>query len=251
MVRQIVIASAMVASATFANAQPAPFGAAPSPAPRPTPAPARPPVRVVRQPRTIAPPIVFPSAPAGGLTPPVTFVPGSATLQPRDLFRSPDRFQSLQPFPYGIGYGYAPYETDPQAAAQSSGIAPAAATGLVRLSGTPGEAQVLVDSYFVGTLGDIESGRPMTIDAGPHRLEVRAPGYQSTAIDIRVTPHEMLTYRAALERLMPTPPTSAAAARPPSPMYVIPNCYAGNVPPRADRLPSGCDVKQMKVLGDK
>ena len=251
MVRQIVIAAAMVVSATAASAQPAPFGGAPTPAPRPTPAPARTPPPAVRQPRTIAPPIVFPSGPAGGLTPPVTFVPGGATLLPRDIFRNRDRFQSVQPYPFGIGYGgYAPYETAPNAA-QSSGIAPAADSGLVRLSGTPGEAQVLVDSYFVGTLADIEAVRPLTIEAGPHRLEIRAPGYQSTAIDIRVTPHEMLTYRAALDRLLPTPPARVAAAGSTAPMYLIPNCYLGNVPPRANRLPPGCDVKRVQVLGEK
>ena len=31
-------------------------------------------------------------------------------------------------------------------------------------------------------------------------------------------------------------------------MYVIPKCYAGNLPPRQSRLPSGCDVKQVQVL---
>ena len=31
-------------------------------------------------------------------------------------------------------------------------------------------------------------------------------------------------------------------------MYVIPGCYAGNMAPRADRLPSGCDIKQVRVI---
>jgi hypothetical protein len=34
-------------------------------------------------------------------------------------------------------------------------------------------------------------------------------------------------------------------------MYVIPNCYLGNIPPRANRLPSGCDIKQVQVLAPK
>jgi hypothetical protein len=34
-------------------------------------------------------------------------------------------------------------------------------------------------------------------------------------------------------------------------MYLIPNCYLGNVPPRANRLSPGCDIKQVQVLGAK
>jgi len=40
---------------------------------------------------------------------------------------------------------------------------------------------------------------------------------------------------------------SAAATK----MYMIPNCYLGNIPPRANRLPQGCDIKQVQVLGPK
>lgn len=35
------------------------------------------------------------------------------------------------------------------------------------------------------------------------------------------------------------------------PMYVIPNCYLGNVPPRQERLPLGCDINHVQVLGSK
>jgi hypothetical protein len=124
--------------------------------------------------------------------------------------------------------------------------------GFLRVSGTPSEAQIFVDGYFVGTLADVEAGRPLMIDAGPHRLELRAPGYQSTSVDIRLAPNDTLTYRAALDRVPPPAPlarTAASAAA--STMYLIPNCYLGNVPPRANRLSPGCDIKQVQVLGGK
>jgi hypothetical protein len=151
---------------------------------------------------------------------------------------------------YGTAYGgYAPYGTDTDAAARSTAGAPQEITGLLRLAGTPGEAQVFVDSYFVGTLADLEAGRPLTVDAGPHRLDVRAPGYQPTTVDVRIAPHDTITYRAALDRILPPPPMRVAAAA--STMYVIPNCYLGNVPPRPSRLAAGCDIKQVQVLGAK
>ncbi|HKB11376.1 MAG TPA: PEGA domain-containing protein, partial [Vicinamibacterales bacterium] len=133
-----------------------------------------------------------------------------------------------------------------------AGAAPSEAPvvmGGLRLTGTTPEAQVFLDGYFVGTLGDIESGRPLTVPAGPHRLEIRAAGYQPVTVDIQITPYETLTYRASLDRTPPPPRSSSASAS--SAMYLIPNCYLGNVPPRQNRLPSGCDIKRVQVLGNK
>jgi hypothetical protein len=31
-------------------------------------------------------------------------------------------------------------------------------------------------------------------------------------------------------------------------MYLIPNCYLGNVPPKAERLPQGCDVTRVQEI---
>ena len=148
--------------------------------------------------------------------------------------------------------GYGSYVTEPDAPSASPTPPGRAVVGFLRVSGTPAEAQVFVDGYFVGTLGDIEAGRPLMIDAGPHRLELRAPGYQSTSVDIRLAPNDTLTYRAALERVQPAaPPRTGASAAAASTMYLIPNCFLGNVPPRANRLSPGCDIKQVQVLGAK
>ena len=71
-------------------------------------------------------------------------------------------------------------------------------------------------------------------------------------VDIRITPYETVTYRAALEPLRPAAaPAAPSVASANTKMYLIPNCYLGNIPPRANRLPAGCDVKQVQVLGPK
>jgi PEGA domain len=236
-------------------------GATPAPAPRQTQPrrPSPPPPVAPRPPRTVAPPIVFPMGPltptpSGGLTAPVTFVPGNGTVPRRDIFLNGRRN------PYGNngtsvgGYGgYGSYVTEPDAASASRMPPGPAVVGFLRVSGTPADAQVFVDGYFVGTLADIEAGRPLMIDAGPHRLELRAPGYQSTTIDVRVAPNDTLTYRAMLDRLQPSaaPARTAASAAASTTMYLIPNCYLCNVPPRANRLSPGCDLKQLQVLGGK
>jgi hypothetical protein len=124
---------------------------------------------------------------------------------------------------------------------------PPLSTGLLRLAVTPAGAQVFVDSYYVGTVEDVNAQRVLELEAGPHRLEIRAPQYQTLAVDLRIQPLETVTYRGALEptRAAPAPPPAAGA---PTVMYVIPNCYMGNLPPRQSRLPSGCDVKHVEVL---
>ena len=221
----------------------------PPPMPAPTPAP----------PRTVAPPIVFPmgpltQSPSGGLTAPVTFVPSNGAVRPRDIFLN-GRRNPYGNYPILPGYGgygsYGSYAAEPNTTSASQMPPAPAVVGFLRVSGTPAEAQVFVDGYFVGTLADIEAGRPLMIEAGPHRLELRAPGYQSTTVDIHLAPNDTLTYRASLERVQPPPPARTGASAASSTMYLIPNCYLGNVPPRANRLSKGCDIKQVQVLGAK
>jgi PEGA domain-containing protein len=254
MVRPILIASAIVLStAALVTAQQRAHGGAPPVPPKQTAAPPRTAPPPPPQPQTVAPPILMPMPslmlpPAGGLTQPVPFTPPSIQ-PPRDVFRNGrrDPYGNRSRLPIAYGYGGYPYTSEPDPTTAPAATGPAVVAGGLRLSGTPGEAQVFVDGYFVGTLADIEAGRPLTVAAGPHRLEVRASGYQSIAIDVQITAYETLTYRAALDRLAPPAPRASATVSS-SPMYLIPNCYLGNVPPRPNRLPSGCDIKRVQVL---
>ena len=52
---------------------------------------------------------------------------------------------------------------------------------------------------------------------------------------------------AAGAPVAPPPPSAAAPARPQR-FYVIPGCYAGSTPPRAARLPKGCDPSRVRPL---
>jgi hypothetical protein len=236
--RQFVALAALILMAPpVAHAQ-ARQGGNHRPPPPPT-APARPTVP--------PPPITYPFAPlmpppAGGLTP--RFGEGTPFRTHTPLF-FPSGSTAYAPFVFGYQDSVAP--DDSRRRTQSS--LPAPSTGLLRLSLTPVTAQVFIDGYYVGTVEDIEAQRVLQLEAGPHRIEVRAPQYHTLTVDIRVLPHETVTYRGALEPTRPqaaTPPPPAAG--PPTVMYVIPKCYVGNLPPRQSRLPSGCDVKQVQIL---
>jgi hypothetical protein len=75
-------------------------------------------------------------------------------------------------------------------------------TGAIRLKVKPEHAQVLVDGYFVGTVDNFDGVfQRLRLDPGPHRIEIRAPGYESLAFDVRIVPGETINYRAELRPL--------------------------------------------------
>ena len=205
---------------------------------------------------SVPPPIVFPfpplmPPPAGGLTSPVPFTPTDPTQPARDLYLVPagEPFRSRPRVPTSFGGGayFGPIYTTPDAVATPGRASPVPVSGMLRFDVTPASADVFVDSYYAGRIADIEEQRVLTLAAGPHRIELRANEYEPVTFDVRIDPNETKVYRAALDRARPS---ALPGPRPagPSRIYVIPGCYAGNLPPRADRLPAGCNIKQVRVL---
>jgi hypothetical protein len=243
-------------------ATPAPTMTAPRTTPqRQRPTSPRTPPHGARAPRTITsgpsgPPILLPFPPlmppvAGGLTSPTPFRPRDLTRPPRDLYRvRPGKpFNSQQnPFVGGYGGGYVGSGySDPGYGApeyqSAEQLPPAPAFGMLRLDVTPSTAQVFVDSYYAGTVADVDR-RALTLVAGPHRIEIRAQHYDPVAFDVRIDPNDTIVYRDALDLMQPAAPRATGPRR----IYVIPGCYAGNIAPRAERLPAGCNIKLVQVL---
>jgi PEGA domain len=109
-------------------------------------------------------------------------------------------------------------------------------------------AQVYVDGYYTGTADQAAAG--LDLEPGPHRVEVRAAGYEPLTFDVRITPNQLIAFRDALKRTgnaaaAPEPPPKAPA---PSTFYVIQGCYIGNVPPDAAKLPEGCDAARVQTF---
>jgi hypothetical protein len=150
---------------------------------------------------------------------------------------------------------YAVYDDVP-AGANTPALPPASAdrapTGTLYLDVQPSSVQLFVDGYYVGTADDLTRG--VQLEAVPHRLEFRAPGYDPLALDVNIPAEGVTTYRGAL-----TPArTAAAAAAPmssseaaparPATFYVIPGCYLGNVPPKDAGLPPSCDESRAVTV---
>ena len=124
---------------------------------------------------------------------------------------------------------------------------PTPRTGRLRLALQRGvAAQIYIDGFYVGMVDD-DSGE-LTLDAGPHHVELRADGYESLEVDVQVPADRPITFRGTLKpaAAAPTPAPQVARAPdvpPPSTIYAIPGCYVGNVLPGKVHLPPGCDER--------
>jgi hypothetical protein len=122
--------------------------------------------------------------------------------------------------------------------------------GYLALQVVPATAEVYIDGLYVGTVNDIRGeARGEALAAGAHRLELRAPGYQPVALDVRIVPGRTTIYRS---ELVATPPVAAPApprsAGHPKAFYVIPGCYAGDSRPDASQLPRGCRLSNLRTI---
>jgi hypothetical protein len=68
----------------------------------------------------------------------------------------------------------------------------------------PYDAEVYVDGVLVGQASHFEGVfHKLRLDAGVHRLELRASGYESLSVNVRIEAGESMTYRGALEKIAP------------------------------------------------
>ena len=124
------------------------------------------------------------------------------------------------------------------------------ARGALVLEGVPEAVQVFVDGNYAGLIEDFAS-RSVDLAAGTHRIELRAPGYDTLTFSVMIGPNSIVRYRAAMAPASAKPtaasvPAQTGTAVATKNLYVIPNCYAGDKPPAAT-LPKGCDIKKLQT----
>jgi len=129
---------------------------------------------------------------------------------------------------------------------------PPPAKGWLELPLAPASAQVYIDGYYAGIISDFSRAGGVATEPGPHRIEIRAAGYEPAAFDVRLAPDQTVTYREDLRPLNGvTPlrnPPPARKAPETTTFYVIADCYAGNVPPAEAALRPGCDPAKVKTI---
>jgi hypothetical protein len=102
-------------------------------------------------------------------------------------------------YPYGSGgYGYDSYG----GGGGSYGTTRYGEVGSVRLKVKPNNAQVYIDGYYVGVVDSYDGAfQRLNIEAGSHRVEVRAEGYETVQFEVMVMPGETITYKGELKRI--------------------------------------------------
>jgi hypothetical protein len=83
----------------------------------------------------------------------------------------------------------------PQTSAQSP-------RGNLRLEVRPDTAQVYVDGFYSGTVEEsTRSPAGLSLTAGWHRLEFRAPGYETPAVNVTILANQTTSYRGELKAI--------------------------------------------------
>ena len=70
--------------------------------------------------------------------------------------------------------------------------------GGLRITDAPREAQVFADGYYVGIVNDFDGVfQHLNLEAGPHRIELRMPGYDAAVtFDVYIQAGRTVTFRA-------------------------------------------------------
>ena len=184
----------------------------------------------------------FTIPPRGGALPPIGLPLPPIAVQPPSQPYPPGRYGRHRAYyPYWpTAFFYAPpIYLEPAPPPEPTPEPVQTAPGRLYLDILPGDAQIFVDGYYVGIAQDFGAQRGGgLIAAGIHRIDVSAPGYEATAVDLRVMSDQSLTYKATLRAL--PPPTAVRR----STFYLIPGCYMGNIPPQDAHLPPTCDQRR-------
>ena len=111
--------------------------------------------------------------------------------------------------------GAAPVRPTPSAPSEPSSVQPlrpsplpetsqSAPRGTLRLEIGPASAQLYVDGFYVGTVGEANrSEAGLSLPAGWHRLVFRAPGYETPAVNVTIEANRTTSYRGALKPTRP------------------------------------------------
>jgi hypothetical protein len=142
--------------------------------------------------------------------------PVAGTAVPRGSVSSPGAnvvvlptYHGYWPWGYGgVGFGYYSDYYGPYGYYDPFGYGaypPATSTyppeGSLRLKVKPRAAQVYVDGYFVGVVDEFDGiFQRLQLEAGPHRIEVRAPGFENLAIDVQIRWDRTTTVEEMLRR---------------------------------------------------
>lgn len=76
--------------------------------------------------------------------------------------------------------------------------------GGLKLKVNPSTAEVYVDGVRQGTVDEYNGAfQRLTLPAGAHHVDLRAPGYQALGFDVTIQPRDTIAYRGTMQSLQP------------------------------------------------
>jgi hypothetical protein len=164
------------------------------------------------------------------------------------------RDDGVTSYPYFVPFAVSPYpysyvESEPAPAPASP--LPAVDDepyGFLRLRVQPRNADVYVDGALAGTVDDFGGTGERMLPAGPHRIEITAPGFAALTFDVRVPANDTVTFSRELDPISAARSPAAAVEIPHKTVYIVPRCYIGDRPPLTSDMPAGCKVEDVRVI---
>lgn len=125
---------------------------------------------------------------------------GVVPVRPRHYYGSGGNFSVY----FGLGNGYlygSPWSGRVYGYAAPRAYGARIYYGDVRLQVRPRDAAVYVDGYYAGVVDDFDGVfQRLTLEVGPHQLELDAPGFEPQYFDIYVDPAQTVNVRTDLYR---------------------------------------------------
>jgi hypothetical protein len=187
-------------------------------------------------------------------TTPSTLAPRDGDRRVRDSRRNDHdrRSKVFYAVPYGIPVPYydgAPYPSSPivDPLPPAEPRADERPLGFLQLRVTPRTADVVVDGTLAGTVDDFGGRSARMLPAGPHRVDISAPGFDTLTVDVRVPENDTVTFTRDLDAAVDRPAPEAVTV-PHKTMYIVPMCYIGDRPPLLSDMPAGCRVEDVRII---
>jgi len=115
-------------------------------------------------------------------------------------------------YDYGLGYGYGlgypypyPYGYPAYGYPDSySGYGYGRTYGDVRIVDAPKDAEIYVDGYYEGVVDDVDGTfQHLSLEPGPHRIEIRAAGFETATYDVNADISRTITIHARMRAAQP------------------------------------------------
>ena len=118
--------------------------------------------------------------------------PGTPSLPPYYLY-------GVSLFWYDIGWGASPWIV-PDVIDSRSDDGPE--QGSLKLKVEPRHAKVYVDGYYVGSVDDFDGAfQKLRLTGGRHTVEIRAEGFETITLDVRITSEKTVTFTEKMKKL--------------------------------------------------